>query len=123
MKRKTLRSAADLAEAGLIRADAADGIRSVEARYAIAVPALVTDLINPGDANDPIARQYIPDERELVVAGGERDDPIGDEPIRRSKASSTATATACFSRSCTPAPSIAASAFAARWWGPARMQT
>jgi len=80
MKRKTLRSAADLAEAGLIRADAADGIRSVEARYAIAVPPHVVDLINPGDTTDPIARQYIPDERELVVAEGERDDPIGDEP-------------------------------------------
>ena len=80
MKRKTLRSAADLAEAGLISADTADGIRSVEARYAIAVPPLVTDLINPCDSNDPIARQYIPDARELVVTRGERNDPIGDEP-------------------------------------------
>ena len=80
MKRKTLRSAADLAEAGLISSDTADGIRSVESRYAIAVPPLVADLINPDDANDPVARQYIPDERELVVARGERNDPIGDEP-------------------------------------------
>lgn len=80
MKRKTLRSAADLADAGLISADTADGIRSVEARYAIAVPPLVADLINPDDANDPIARQYIPDERELIVARDERNDPIGDEP-------------------------------------------
>lgn len=80
MKRKTLRSGADLAEAGLIGADTAEGIHRVEARYAIAVPPLVRDLINPGDANDPIARQYIPDVRELVVTPGERDDPIGDEP-------------------------------------------
>lgn len=80
MKRKTLRSAADLAEAGLIRTDAVDAIRSVEARYAIAIPPLVADLIRPGDASDPLALQYVPDIRELDVVDSERNDPIGDEP-------------------------------------------
>lgn len=80
MNRKSLRNAADLAEAGLIPTDAVDAIRSVETRYAVAIPPTVADLIRPGDASDPLALQYVPDIRELDVVDNERNDPIGDEP-------------------------------------------
>ena len=36
-------------------------------------------LIDPDDANDPIARQFIPDPAELVTQPRERADPIGDD--------------------------------------------
>ena len=42
-------------------------------------------LIDPADAADPIARQFVPDARELVTAPEERADPIGDhthEPVK-----------------------------------------
>lgn len=36
-------------------------------------------LIDPGDPDDPIRRQYLPSARELVVAPEELADPIGDD--------------------------------------------
>jgi len=40
-------------------------------------PAMLA-LIDAGDCADPIARQFVPDPRELVVTPEERADPIGD---------------------------------------------
>jgi lysine 2,3-aminomutase len=37
------------------------------------------DLIEPSDPHDPIARQFVPDRRELTGAPEERADPIGDD--------------------------------------------
>ena len=53
--------------------------RAVAERYAIAVPPALAALIDPSDANDPIARQFLPDGRELDRRREERDDPIGDD--------------------------------------------
>jgi lysine 2,3-aminomutase len=39
----------------------------------------MVELINPADAADPIARQFIPDACELTQLPEERPDPIGDE--------------------------------------------
>jgi lysine 2,3-aminomutase len=76
--RTTLRSAADLATAGLIEhASEADAAR-VGARYAIAITPAMSALITRGDADDPIARQFIPDSRELDTHPAEMSDPIGD---------------------------------------------
>lgn len=76
--RTTLRSATDLASAGLlVRADIEAADR-VGARYAIAVTPAMTALIKRDDANDPIARQFIPDSRELETHPAELTDPIGD---------------------------------------------
>ncbi len=76
--RQTLRTAADLADAGLVpRARAAD-MRAVAQRYAVAVTPAMASLIDPADADDPIARQFVPDVRELERHHAERDDPIGD---------------------------------------------
>lgn len=75
----TLRSADDLARAGLIGADAVADAAKVSERYAIAVTPAMAALINPADSSDPIARQFIPDLRERVTLPEESPDPIGDE--------------------------------------------
>jgi len=75
----TLRQPADLVERGLARpADLAD-LERVAARYAIAVTPDIAGLIDTENPDDPIARQFIPDARELVDAAGENPDPIGDD--------------------------------------------
>jgi len=76
--RRTLRTAADLADAGLVTAERAEAIAGVESRYAVAVTPAMAALIDARDANDPIARQFVPDARELDRHPAERDDPIGD---------------------------------------------
>jgi lysine 2,3-aminomutase len=74
----TLRRPADLVAYGLApSADLAD-LEKVAARYAIAVTGDIAALIDPGDAADPIARQFIPSAEELVTQPGESADPIGD---------------------------------------------
>jgi lysine 2,3-aminomutase len=77
--RRTLRSAADLVDAGLITQDRADEIVQVQQRYAVAVTPAVAELIERADPADPIARQFIPDPRELDRQEDERSDPIGDD--------------------------------------------
>jgi lysine 2,3-aminomutase len=77
--RKTLRSATDLVDAGLAPPAAESDIARVGERYAIAVTPAVAELIDSCDAADPIARQFVPDVRELDTAPNERADPIGDE--------------------------------------------
>ncbi|MBL8807490.1 MAG: lysine-2,3-aminomutase-like protein [Rhodospirillales bacterium] len=75
-RRTTIRTAGDLAREGL----AADpAIEAVAARYAIAVTPHVLDLIDRADPADPLARQYVPDARELTTMPEERADPIGDD--------------------------------------------
>ncbi len=76
---KTLNTAADLVAAGLLAAADEAAIAAVTARYALAITPAVADLIDKNDAADPIARQFLPDPRELVMGAGERADPIGDD--------------------------------------------
>lgn len=47
-------------------------------KYPVAITPEIAALIDPSDANDPIARQFIPSEAELVTTPEERADPIGD---------------------------------------------
>ncbi len=61
----------------LLRDD--DELAEVAARYAEAVTPTMAALIDPDDANDPIALQFVPDRRELDRRPDELDDPIGDE--------------------------------------------
>ena len=75
---QTLRGPDALIEAGLAPAEARDAIAAVAERYAIAVTPAVARLIDPADAADPIARQFLPDAAELVRLPDELDDPIGD---------------------------------------------
>jgi lysine 2,3-aminomutase len=74
----TLRHPAELVAHGLVPEAAMSGLARVAARYAVAVTPEMATLIDPNDPDDPIARQYIPDVRELVRLPGEDPDPIGD---------------------------------------------
>ncbi len=75
---KPMRQPADLVSCGLAPASALPQLERVAARYAVAVTPHVASLIDPSDANDPIARQYIPSIDELDMSPGENADPIGD---------------------------------------------
>ncbi|MCX5514600.1 lysine-2,3-aminomutase-like protein [Kaistia algarum] len=75
----TLRTPASLIEAGLAPPEALGSLQQVGERYAIAVTPSMAALIDPADPNDPIARQFIPDPRELEFRPEERADPIGDD--------------------------------------------
>jgi lysine 2,3-aminomutase len=76
---KTLRSVDELAAAGLLAPLEAPALRPVAARYSVAVTPQIASLIDRDDPDDPIARQFLPDRRELVVLPGELADPIGDD--------------------------------------------
>jgi lysine 2,3-aminomutase len=75
---RILRSAAALAEAGLVPEAARPALDAVAARYAVAVTPEMAALIDAHDPNDPIARQFIPQPAELEQVPEERVDPIGD---------------------------------------------
>jgi len=75
---KTFRRLSDLDQAALIRAEKRAALEQVAARYAIAITPAMEALIDRGDPNDPIARQFVPDAAELDVTPQERADPIGD---------------------------------------------
>ncbi|TPW03673.1 MAG: lysine 2,3-aminomutase [Alphaproteobacteria bacterium] len=55
-----------------------DPLSEVADRYAVAVTPAMERLIDPGDPQDPIARQFLPDVRELDETPEERADPIDD---------------------------------------------
>ncbi len=77
MATKTLRSLSDLESAGLLTS-ASEALRAVASRYSVAVTPEVAGMIDPADPADPVARQFLPDARELVTLPQERADPIGD---------------------------------------------
>ncbi len=81
----TLRTPRALADAKLIAETRIDSLSRVAARYAIAISPAIAQLIDRSDADDPIARQFVPSEAELNVSSDERADPIGDDahsPVR-----------------------------------------
>ncbi|MQW87389.1 lysine-2,3-aminomutase-like protein [Sinorhizobium saheli] len=75
---RTLRTAHELVEAGLVDAAAAEAVSRVASRYAVAVSPAIAKVIDRSDLNDPIARQFLPDAAELTLTPEERADPIGD---------------------------------------------
>ena len=74
----TLRTPHDLARARLVSEQAARDLEAVSARYAIGITPGIAALVTQA-ADDPIARQFVPDLRELVTWPEEHADPIGDE--------------------------------------------
>ena len=78
-KPATLRCPSDLAAANLIPHGAIPALEEVAARYAVAITPEMAHLVDPADAADPIARQFVPDVAELVTTPEERADPIGDD--------------------------------------------
>lgn len=75
-QRRTLRTAGDLAAAGLVR-DASE-LAEVTAAYATAITPAIAALIDGNDPNDPIALQFVPTPAELNATAEELADPIGD---------------------------------------------
>jgi lysine 2,3-aminomutase len=76
---KTKRDLTDLCEGGLLPGARSAELEKVAARYAVAITPGMADLIDPADPHDPIARQFVPDIRELETSPQECGDPIGDD--------------------------------------------
>ncbi len=76
---KTARSIDDLVKSGLLP-EATPELKAVAEKYAVAVTPTVASLINRADEADPIAKQFIPSEKELTVLPEEVSDPIADAP-------------------------------------------
>jgi lysine 2,3-aminomutase len=77
-----IRTASGLVAAGLVREDRLAGLEKLAARYAVAITPAIADLIDPSDPEDPIARQFVPEARELESRPLENADPIGDHAHR-----------------------------------------
>jgi lysine 2,3-aminomutase len=81
MTGRTLRRPAELVAAGLVAPARQDEIAAVAERFAVAITPDMAALIEPGAADDPIARQFVPSGAELAVAPEEQADPIGDRRL------------------------------------------
>jgi lysine 2,3-aminomutase len=78
---RTLRSIAALHEAGLAAGADPAALARVAERYAVAITPDMVRLIDRADADDPIARQFVPNAREFRQAPGERADPLSEERL------------------------------------------
>lgn len=74
---RTVRTIDQLADIGLADAGTRQALEAVAEKFAVAITPTVIQAIKD-DSDGPVARQFVPDLRELEVAPGERDDPIGD---------------------------------------------
>ncbi len=79
LKSRRLTTPRSLIEAGLAAPERLAELEAVAERYAIGLTPALASLIKTRDQADPIARQFIPDGRELVRDPAETDDPIGDD--------------------------------------------
>jgi lysine 2,3-aminomutase len=75
---KRVSDVAGLVQAGLVPPARAEALHRVASRYAVALTPEVADAIDAADPDDPLARQFVPSEAELLRAPDELDDPIGD---------------------------------------------
>jgi len=74
----TLRTAAQICDHGLAPPERRAALEVVVARYTVALPPVLADLIDHNNPYDPIARQFVPDLAELDHRPDELSDPIGD---------------------------------------------
>ena len=74
----TLRTVAPLARVGLVDSERLPALERVAAQYAVAITPAMLDLIDAADPDDPIARQFVPSEAELVQLPEDSVDPVGD---------------------------------------------
>lgn len=79
MEHKPIRTVTQLVERGLAPPENRATLEQVASRYAVTMPAALAELIDRADPNDPIARQFVPDPRELETTPDENADPIGDD--------------------------------------------
>jgi lysine 2,3-aminomutase len=73
------RAPSDLAARQAAGGDTLTALEKVAARYAVAITPAISEMIDPADPYDPIARQFVPDARELQSEPEESSDPIGDD--------------------------------------------
>ncbi len=76
---------AELLSAGLVSPERADALHQVASRWAVALTPGLAARIDPADPLDPLARQFVPHEDELLVGPDELGDPIGDLAFRAVK--------------------------------------
>jgi len=69
----------ELAGDSFVSRERLSALQQVAARYAVAITPAVNDMIDPSDPHDPIAKQFLPDIRELDQQPEENADPIGDD--------------------------------------------
>jgi lysine 2,3-aminomutase len=74
-----LRTPAQFCDHGLTPPERRPALDEVAARYAVALPPALAQLIDRNDPGDPIARQFVPDAAELDHQPEEIGDPIGDD--------------------------------------------
>ena len=79
MKSVSLRSVGEMRAQALVPPEKLEALAEVAARYAVALTPAMADLIDGNDPDDPIARQFVPDARELEQTPQERADPIADD--------------------------------------------
>ena len=76
---RTIRTPEALLENELVDEEALPRIRDVAKRYALSItPAMQERMERP---DDPVGRQFVPTEEELVTRPEELADPIGDDPF------------------------------------------
>src|SRR5208337_2043306 len=78
-KPRRLTTPKQLVAAGLAEPSRLGELEAVAARYAVGLTPALARLVDASDPDDPVARQFIPDGRELVRNPAEADDPIGDD--------------------------------------------
>ena len=78
---RTLRRPSELVAAGLVAPEREAEIAAVAERFAVAITPDMAELIERGDDSDPIARQFVPDAREMETRPEEDHDPIGDRRL------------------------------------------
>src|SRR5260370_15916128 len=78
---RTLRRPSELVAAGLVAPEREAAIAAVAERFAVAITPDMAELIERGDDSDPIARQFVPDAREMETRPEEDHDPIGDRRL------------------------------------------
>jgi lysine 2,3-aminomutase len=71
------RTLPDLAAAAVLTT-ITPALEQVAARFSVAVTPEMLALIDPADAHDPIAAQFVPTAHELDIQPNELADPIGD---------------------------------------------
>jgi len=78
---KTLQTIDDLCQHALVSRERLGELAEVAARYAVAITPAMVDAIDRSDPYDPIARQFVPDARELDRRPEESADPTADDPF------------------------------------------
>lgn len=76
--KKSIRTLAGLTQQGLVHAKDLSALEKVVDNFSLAISGQMHQLIDKNDPNDPIARQFIPSPKELLVSPIELVDPISD---------------------------------------------